>query len=68
MVKDMNSQGKVVCIAFSVSAAFVFGDHLGYAAGFAPEILPAMIAGKLAGGAAAVIAAMLLTRRDVQTA
>ena len=68
MVKDMNSRGKVVCIAFSVSAAFVFGDHLGYAAGFAPEILPAMIAGKLAGGIAAVAAALLLTRRENQTA
>ena len=67
MVKDMNSRGKVVCIAFSVSAAFVFGDHLGYAAGFAPEILPAMIAGKLAGGVAAVAAALLLTRREDQT-
>lgn len=68
MVKDMNSRGKVVCIAFSVSAAFVFGDHLGFAAGFAPEILPAMIAGKLAGGIAAVAAALLLTRREAQTA
>ena len=68
MVKDMNSRGKVVCIAFSVSAAFVFGDHLGFAAGFAPEILPAMIAGKLAGGVAAVAAALLLTRREDQTA
>lgn len=68
MVKDMNRRGKVVCIAFSVSAAFVFGDHLGYAAGFAPEILPAMIAGKLAGGVAAVTAALLLTRREDQTA
>ena len=66
MVKDMNSRGKVVCIAFSVSAAFVFGDHLGYAAGFAPEILPAMIAGKLAGGVAAVAAALLLTRRETE--
>ena len=68
MVKDMNRRGKVVCIAFSVSAAFVFGDHLGYAAGFAPEILLAMIAGKLAGGVAAVAAALLLTRREDQTA
>ena len=67
MVKGMNRRGKVVCIAFSVSAAFVFGDHLGYAAGFAPEILPAMIAGKLAGGVAAVAAALLLTRREDQT-
>ena len=66
MVKVMNSRGKVVCIAFSVSAAFVFGDHLGFAAGFAPEILPAMIAGKLAGGVAAVAAALLLTRREAK--
>ena len=28
MVKDMNRRGKVVNIAFAVSAAFVFGDHL----------------------------------------
>ena len=65
MVKDMNYRGKVVCVAFSVSAAFVFGDHLGFAAGFAPEILPAMIAGKLAGGVTAILAALLLTRNEI---
>lgn len=64
LVKDMNPRGKVVNIAFAVSAAFVFGDHLGFAAGFAPEILPAMIAGKLAGGIGAVVCAMLLTKKD----
>lgn len=64
LVKDMNPRGKVVNIAFAVSAAFVFGDHLGFAAGFAPEILPAMIAGKLAGGISAVICAMVLTKKD----
>jgi ethanolamine transporter len=61
MVKEMDYRGKVVNIAFAVSAAFVFGDHLGFAAGFAPEILPAMIAGKLAGGIAAVTVALWLT-------
>ncbi len=64
LVKDMNPRGKVVNIAFAVSAAFVFGDHLGFAAGFAPAILPAMIAGKLAGGISAVACAMLLTKKD----
>jgi len=63
MVKDMDSRGKVVNIAFAVSAAFVFGDHLGFTAGFAPEMLPAVIAGKLAGGASAVAVALLLTRK-----
>lgn len=62
MVKDMDSRGKVVNLAFAVSAAFVFGDHMGFTAGFAPEMLPAVIAGKLAGGICAVALALLLTR------
>ena len=64
MVKDMNPRGKVVNVAFAVSAAFVFGDHLGFTAGFAPELLPAMIAGKLVGGISAVAVAMALTRGE----
>lgn len=62
MVKDMDDRGKVVNIAFAVPAAFVFGDHLGFTAGFAPELLPAMILGKLAGGVVAVGVALALTR------
>ena len=62
MVKDMDNRGKVVNIAFAVPAAFVFGDHLGFTAGFAPELLPAMIVGKLVGGVFAVGFALLLTR------
>ena len=64
MVKDMDKRGKVVNIAFAVSAAFVFGDHLGFTAGFAPEMLPAMIVGKLVGGISAVVGALWLTRKD----
>ena len=62
MVRDMNYRGKVVNIAFSVSAAFALGDHLGFTAGFAPEILPAVIIGKLAGGISAVAVALWLTK------
>ncbi len=63
MVKDMDHRGKVINIAFAVSAAFVFGDHLGFTAGFAPNMLPAMIVGKLVGGICAVAVALLLTRK-----
>ena len=63
MVKDMDQRGKVVNMAFAVSAAFVFGDHLGFTAGFAPEMLPGMIVGKLAGGVCAVAVALLLTKK-----
>ena len=64
LVKEMDNRGKVVNIAFAVSAAFVFGDHLGFTAGFAPQMLPAMIVGKLAGGISAVVVALWLTRKD----
>jgi len=64
LVKDMNERGKVINIAFAVSAAFVFGDHLGFTAGFAPEMIGPMILGKLAGGVSAVAVAMFLTKKD----
>ncbi len=63
-VKDMDDRGKVVNIAFAVSAGFVFGDHMGFTAGFAPTMLPAMIVGKLVGGITAVAVALLLTRKS----
>ena len=62
MVKDMDRRGKVVNIAFAVSAAFVFGDHMGFTAGFAPEMLVPMIVGKLVGGICAVAVALWITR------
>lgn len=64
LVEKMDDRGKVVNIAFAVSAAFVFGDHLGFTAGFAPEMLPAMIVAKLTGGISAVAVALLLTRKQ----
>ena len=63
LVKDMDDRGKVVNIAFAVSAAFVFGDHMGFTAGFAPEVLPAMIVSKLVGGISAVAVALWLTKK-----
>ena len=65
LVKDMDDRGKVVNIAFAVSAAFVFGDHMGFTAGFAPEVLPAMIISKLVGGVSAVLVALWLTKKDL---
>ena len=64
MVKDMDRRGKVVNIAFAVSAAFVFGDHLGFTAGFAPEMMLSMIVGKLVGGISAVAVALWLTKAE----
>ena len=64
MVKDMDERGKVVNVAFAVSAAFVFGDHLGFTAGFAPEMMVSMIVCKLVGGVSAVAVALWLTKKE----
>ena len=61
-LEDMNDRGKVVNMAFSVSASFALGDHLAYAAGFAPESILPMVIGKLIAGVSAVFVAILLTR------
>ena len=66
LVKDMDDRGKVVNVAFAVSAAFVFGDHMGFTAGYAPQMLPAVIIGKLTGGITAVAVALFLTRKTAK--
>ena len=66
MMKDMDRRGKIVNVAFAVSAAFVFGDHLGFTAGFDSSMLVPVIVAKLTGGAAAVLAALALTRKEAR--
>lgn len=60
LMKDMDNRGKVLNSAFAVSAAFTFGDHLGYTAGIGEQslIFP-MIVGKLVAGITAVAVAMI---------
>lgn len=65
-VEDMNERGKVVNMAFAVSAAFVLGDHLAYTASFMPGAVLPMIVGKLCAGISAVIVAFLLTRKKLE--
>lgn len=60
MMKDMDPRGKIVNAAFAVGAAFAFGDHLGFTAGIAREMIFPVIAGKLVAGVVAVGLALLL--------
>jgi len=64
MVKDMDRRGKIVNMAFGVSGAFVFGDHLAFTAGFDAEMIPSLIVGKLVGGITAVALALLVTTKE----
>ena len=58
---DMDPKGKLLNCAFAVSAAFVFGDHLGFTAGANKEMIFPMIVGKLVAGITAVIVANVLS-------
>ena len=62
MLKDMDNRGKVINMAFSVSAAFVFGDHLAFTAGFNPDMIVPVIVGKLVGGITSILVALWITR------
>lgn len=52
---DMNPKGKLLNVAFAVSASFVFGDHLGFVAGVQSDMIFPMILGKLVAGVTALI-------------
>lgn len=66
IMKDMNNQGKIINCAFAVSAAFTFGDHLGFTAGYAggeyKSMIFPMIVAKLVGGITAIIVAYFVSK------
>jgi ethanolamine transporter len=63
MFKEMDARGKVLNAAFAVSAAFTFGDHLGFTAGVERSMIFPMITGKLTAGITAVLVAYLFFRK-----
>lgn len=65
MMKDMDDRGKIINVAFTVSAAFVFGDHLGFTAGFNKDMILPMIVAKLVGGITAIIVAMFIASKTL---
>ncbi|MDN3015744.1 ethanolamine utilization protein EutH [Paenibacillus sp. BSR1-1] len=62
--KEMNPKGKVVCTAFGVSGAFVFGGQFGFVSGVAPEMLGAFIISKLTAGIISIVLAVWLYDRE----
>lgn len=57
---EMDPKGKLLNVAFSVSAAFVIGDHLGFTAGVDQTMVTPVLIGKLVGGITAVLVANIL--------
>lgn len=65
MMKDMDDRGKIINVAFAVSAAFVFGDHLGFTAGVNPDMILPMIVAKLVGGVTAIAVAIFIANKTL---
>lgn len=60
IMHEMDSRGKILNVAFAVAAAFVFGDHLGFTAGVNPDMIFAVVTGKLTAGLTAIILGVVL--------
>ena len=54
LIKDMKPEDKVKTIAFSVTSAFLIGDHLAFTANFQPNMILPVMCGKLLAGLLAV--------------
>ena len=67
IMKNMDARGKILNAAFAVSAAFAFGDHLGFTAGVDQEMIAPVISGKLVAGVLGIAVAYLLFSRTFQS-
>lgn len=57
LVPRMNPRGRLLVLTFSVSASFVFGDHLGFTAGVEQNMVLPLIISKLVAGILALLLA-----------
>lgn len=60
LIPNMPPKDRVLAIAFSVCAAFTFGDHLAFMANFQPNMVVPLVLGKLIAGAIAILLAIWL--------
>ncbi len=60
LIAKMDTKGRIMNMAFAVSASFVFGDHLAFTMVFDEKYIVGMIVGKLVGGVCALVLAHLL--------
>jgi len=49
-IKHMKPKDKNICISFSVTSVFLFGDHLSFTDNFQPNMIFPIMIGKLGGG------------------
>jgi ethanolamine transporter len=62
MMKDMNPKSKVLNVAWLVPATAALGDHLGFTAGVRPEMIAAVVIGKLSAGVLAIALCLWMSK------
>jgi len=62
MIKDMTPRGKVINTAWLVPATAALGDHLGFTAGVRPDMITAVVLGKIIAGILAILLAMVFSK------
>ncbi|MEG0774283.1 ethanolamine utilization protein EutH [Clostridium sp.] len=65
-VKDMNEKGKVMCIAFGVSGAFIFGGQLAFVASVEPKLMVAFFITKIVSGIVSLILSNYIMEKQNQ--
>lgn len=60
VVPMMPAKDKVLTVAYAVCAAFALGDYIAFTANFQPNMIVAMLVGKVGGGLVAVLFAIWL--------
>ena len=63
MYKDMDEKGKVVISAFLVSGASLLAAHMGFVISTEPDMLGALLGGKISGALTAALLAVWMERR-----
>lgn len=63
MIKDMDKKGRIMNMAFGVSGAYAFGDHLAFVLSFDRNFAVPMVIGKLISGVASLILAQFIYKK-----
>lgn len=65
-IKDMDKKGRILNMAFTVSAAFALGDHLAFTLAFDNNYVLPLVLGKLLSGISALVLADVIYKKIVQ--
>lgn len=67
MMKDMDKKGRIMNMAFAVSAGFALGDHLAFTLSFDAKYTMPLVIGKIVGGVAALVLANIMYTKGKKT-